>query len=102
MKLEPVIGLALLAPLLGAQNADFHSILAISRQRMESLDFSATGHLVSVAASGTRVSYPITIKAHWFPGVLRIKAELGSGPKAGATAAIHSLIEVHPDGQIIW
>jgi len=107
MKLLPIIGLALLAPLLPAQNADLHSVLATSRQRMETLDFSAAGHLVSVAPDGTRVSYPITIKGRWFPGVLRILAELSSPPKTGpaspAGTQIHAFIEVHPDGQsAVW
>jgi len=98
----------LLTRFLFAQTPDFHSILATSRQRMETLDFSATGHLVSVEAGGARRSYPITIKAHWFPGVLRIKAELGTA-KAGSSstpspsAAIHSLFEIRPDGRnAIW
>lgn len=109
MKALRAIGVTLLAPLVCAQGTDLHSILTTSRQRIETADFSATGHLVSVEASGTRISYPITIKAHWFPGVLRIKAELGSGAKAGssttakAATATHALIEMRPNGQsAIW
>jgi len=108
MKPMRALGVALLAASLFAQTADFHSILATARQRLESLDFSVTGHLVSVAPGGARVSYPIAIKAHWFPGVLRIKAELGSGAKAGSSAtvsaaAVHALIEIRPNGQnAIW
>jgi len=105
MKPLRLIGLALLAPTLSAQTADVHSILATSRQRIEAADFSATGHLVWVQPSGNRISYPLTIKGHWFPGVLRIRAELGSGPKGGATAGVatHALIEMRPNGQNeIW
>jgi len=109
MRTASVIGVWLLAPVLLAQNADFHSILAASRQRMEALDFSATGHLVSVRPDGTRMNCPITIKGRWFPGVLRILAEVSNAPAtgprtpAGAYTQIHALIEFHPNGQsAIW
>jgi len=101
-------GMTLLAPLVCAQTADLQAILTQSRQRIEAADFSATGHLVWVQPSGTRISYPIALKAHWFPGVLRIKAELGSEAKAGSSAtkgatATHALIEMRPNGQnTIW
>jgi hypothetical protein len=104
----PAAGLALAVPLLCAQSADVHSILAASRQQVESADFSATGHLVWVQPSGARISYPITIKGRWFPGVLRVMADLGSGAKAAqGTAAshmpMHALIEMRPDGDNeIW
>jgi hypothetical protein len=100
---------AMFTSALFAQTADVHSILAASRQRIEASDLSVTGHLVWVRLSGARVSCPITIKAHWFPGVLRVKAELGTsaktGPNAtsGASIASHVLIEMRPDGQTkIW
>jgi Outer membrane lipoprotein-sorting protein len=99
-------GVLLLAPLmlpalrLCAQPAEVHSIIDTARQRVEAADFSATGHLVWVQPAGTRISYPITIKGRWFPGVLRVRAELGSGPKSGAAAmTTHALIEMRPDGQ---
>lgn len=104
MKALSAVGL-LLALRVWAQPADVHSIIDTARQRVEAADFSATGHLVWVEPSGTRISYPITIKGHWFPGVLRIRAELGSGAKtsSGAGAATHALIEMRPDGQNqIW
>jgi hypothetical protein len=97
--------MVLLVPLLCAQTEDVHSIIAASRQRVESTDFSATGHLIWVQASGGRASYPINIKAHWFPGVLRIKVELGNGPKPGSNSIavaqppLHALIEMRPSGQ---
>jgi Outer membrane lipoprotein-sorting protein len=97
------IGALLLAPLMWAQPAELHSIVNAARQRVEAADFSATGHLVWVQPSGTRISDPITIKGHWFPGVLRIRAELGSGSKTPAGAATHALIEMRPDGESeIW
>jgi|HubBroStandDraft_5_1064220.scaffolds.fasta_scaffold100448_2 hypothetical protein len=102
------MGALLLVPLAWAQPAEVHSIIDTARQRVQTADFSATGHLVWVEPSGTRISYPITIKGRWFPGVLRIRAELGNGSKsvgtgAGAGAATHALIEMRPDGQNqIW
>jgi hypothetical protein len=102
MKTLSAMSVALLAPLVWAQPADVHAILSAARQRVETADFSATGHLVAVESDGTRISYPITIKGRWFPGALRIKAELG-GAKAGAGTATHALIEMKPDGESeIW
>ena len=98
--------MAILTPVLFAQTADVRSIIAASRQRIEASDFSVTGHLVWMQPGGTRISCPITIKAHGFPGVLRVKAELGSGAKTGpnpAPIASHVLIEMRLNGQTeIW
>ena len=65
--------------------------LPIRRQRVESADFRASGHLVRVDASGNRISYPITIKAHWFPGVLRVLVEIGT-----ALQKRRELAQAHP------
>jgi hypothetical protein len=93
------------APTPSAPAVDVRSLVATARQRMEATDFSTTGHLVWVQPSGARISYPITIKAHWFPGVLRVKVEMG-GAKSGApdaAAATHVLVELRPDGKsAIW
>lgn len=109
MKPSRMIWMALGVPFLCAQTTDVHAIIAASRDRIEKSDFSASGHLVWVQPNGSRVSYPIAIKAHWFPGVLRIEAELGSGPKSNPSgpsdkrAPIHALFELHPSGQsAIW
>jgi hypothetical protein len=94
---------ALLIPL-AAQAADAHSVLAVPRQRIESADYRASGHLVRVQANGVRISVPITIKAHWFPGVLRVLLEYGSTSKAGADSSVsasvpaHILLEMRPAG----
>jgi hypothetical protein len=80
--------------------------LAVPRARIESADYRASGHMVRVQADGVRVSYPITIKAHWFPGVLRVQLEIGTGSKYGAnpvSAAFHLpahiLLEMRPGGK---
>jgi hypothetical protein len=88
-----------------AQATDAHSLLAAPRQRIESADYRASGHLVRVQANGVRISYPITIKAHWFPGVLRVLLELGSAPRTDADSLVsahvpaHILLEMRPGGR---
>jgi hypothetical protein len=88
-----------------AQAADAHTVLAALRQRIESADYRASGHLVRVDANGIRISFPITIKAHWFPGVLRVYVELGTASKAGEDSSVsarvpaHILLEMRPGGR---
>ena len=78
--------------------------LAASRQRLQTADYRASGHLVRVQANGVRISYPITIKAHWFPGVLRVLLEIGTASKTGADSLVsahipaHILLEMRPNG----
>lgn len=80
---------------------DAHGTLEQARQNAQTTDFRASGHLVKVDAAGTRISYPISVKAHWFPGVLRVLVEL-SAPPSGASAEnvlpLHVLLEMHPGG----
>jgi Outer membrane lipoprotein-sorting protein len=78
-----------------AHAADLHAILAIPRQRVETADFRVSGHLVRVAPDGTRTSDGISIRAHWFPGVLRVVVEITSP----AAAREHILLEMRPDGR---
>jgi hypothetical protein len=78
-----------------AHAADVHAVLASPRQRVESADYRATGRLVRVDAAGARTSYGITIKARWFPGVLRVLCEVNSP----ANARVHLLLELRPNGQ---
>lgn len=101
--------LAVLSSAIGAQSVNVSDLLATPRKQLESADFRATGHLVWAQPGGARISYPITIKAHWFAGVLRELVEVGTGPKAteksasGAPPAVHALIEFRPSGQsTIW
>jgi hypothetical protein len=49
-----------------------------------------------VDAAGARTSYPITLKAHWFPGVLRLLCEIDA---TAANARMHILLEMRPNGQ---
>lgn len=95
--------LALLA--LPACAADTSAPLAIPRQSIQTADFRVTGQLVRVDEDGTRHSSPITIKAHWFPGVFRELVEVGSAAKMGAAspahtrAVTHILLEMRPNGK---
>jgi hypothetical protein len=92
------LALALLSPGLStvpALAADPLALLAGPRQAVEQADYRASGHLVRVDASGKRTSVDISIKARWFPGVLRIVVEI-TNP---ADARAHFLLEMHPTGQ---
>jgi hypothetical protein len=72
---------------------------------LQTADYRASGHLVWVQANGIRISYPITIKAHWFPGVLRVMLEIGTGSKANTNSSgsahipVHVLLEMRPGGK---
>jgi hypothetical protein len=101
--------LVLAGSALWAQSATVSELLATPRKQLESADFRATGHLVRVQPGGARLNYPITIKAHWFSGVLREMVEVGVAPKPagkaapGAGVATHALFEFRPNGQTtIW
>ena len=82
-----------------AQSADVDAVVARARQRVEAADFRATGRLVRVGVDGKRTSYPITIKARWFPGVLRVLCEIHAGSGGGGAARVHVLLEMHANGQ---
>ena len=85
--------------------ADVNTALAAPRQRLQSADYRASGHLIHVQANGVRISFPITIKAHWFPGVLRVLLDLGAASKTGEDASgnahfpTHILLEMRPGGK---
>jgi hypothetical protein len=95
---------ALLVPM-AAQATNAHTALEASRQRVQTADYRASGHLIRVQANGERKSYPITIKAHWFPGVLRVYVEIGNAPKTGPDSAVvvstitRVLLEMRPGGK---
>jgi hypothetical protein len=84
---------------ISANAADVHKVLAPARQLVETADYRASGHLVQVDESGARTSYGITIKAHWFPGVLRVLVEIAPPPAEHRNARSHILLEMRPNGQ---
>ena len=89
-----VLALALF-PFVHASAADVHEVLSASRDRIQTADYRITGRLVRVDANGTRSSDNITVKAHWFPGVLRVLLDVN----APANAREHILLEMRPNGE---
>jgi hypothetical protein len=85
------------APAVSGKTPDAHAVIAVARERIETADLRANGHLVRVDPSGKRTSYGISLKAHWFPGVLRILVDVSS--LSGADARAHVLLEMRPNGQ---
>lgn len=85
--------------------ADVKTLVAAQRQRIETADYRANGHLIRVDANGNRLSFPMSIKAHWFPGVLRVLLELGAVSKTSEDsflsghAPVHILFEMRPNGK---
>ena len=107
MRALRAVCIATVTPLLCAQTVNLNDLLASMRKRIETADFRATGHMVSVQPGGVRLSYPITIRARWFPGVLREFVEMGAASRSpgnappGARLATHALLEMRPNGQSI-
>lgn len=66
--------------------------LAAARKQVEAADYSAKGRLVRVDGDGKRTSYGVAIKAHWFPGELRVLLAVNSPAEARA----HVLLEMRP------
>jgi hypothetical protein len=91
--------------------SDASAVLAVPRQNVESADFKASGRLVRVLPLGQRLNTSMTIKAHWFPGVLRVFVQLGGSQpgsnQPGSSQADSSqsglreniLLEMRPSGQ---
>lgn len=94
-----IAGQAVPAQTATEHSADSHAALAAARQRVQTADFRASGHLIRVDASGVRTSFGISIKAHWFPDVLRVLVELGQPPEAHREMRAHILLEMRPNGQ---
>jgi len=70
-----------------AANPDLETVLTGSRQRIEKLDYRATGRLTRVEGNGKRTSYKFVAKAHWFPDGLRLLCEI-SGPGSGEKTSL--------------
>ena len=71
------------------------ALLAGPLEAVQKADYRASGHLVRVDAAGKRTSDEITIKAHWFSGVLRVLLEI----TGTANARARILLEMRPNGQ---
>jgi len=106
--LHAVLLAALVSPLC-AQTTSVRDLLSSARQQIQSADYRVTGQLVWVQSNGVRISFPVTIKARWFSGVLRVLADIGGASRAargattGAESATHVLLEMRPNGQSeVW
>jgi hypothetical protein len=79
-----------------AANPDLQTLLTGSRQRIEKLDYRATGRLTRVEGDGKRTSYKFVAKAHWFPDGLRVLFEI-SGPGSEKTSL---LLQMSASGRV--
>jgi hypothetical protein len=78
-----------------ASNPDLETVLTGSRQRIQKLDYRATGRLTRVEGNGKRTSYKFVGKAHWFPDGLRLLCEI-SGPGSEKTSLLlHMSVSGH-------
>src|SRR5580658_941352 len=78
-----------------AASPDLETVLTGSRQRIEKLDYRATGHLTGVAADGTRTSYKFVAKAHWFPDGLRLLCDISGPGTQKTTILLHMTVNGH-------
>jgi Outer membrane lipoprotein-sorting protein len=79
-----------------AANPDLETALTGSRQRIEKLDYRATGRLTRMEGNGKRTSYKFVGKARWFPDGLRLLCEI-SGPGSEKTSL---LLHMSVSGQV--
>ena len=94
------IALLVLLPLVhpsraSAANPDLETVLAGSRQRIEKLDYRATGRLTRVEADGKRTSYKFVGKARWFPDGLRLLVEISGPGSEKTTLLLHMTVSGH-------
>jgi hypothetical protein len=75
-----------------AANPDLETVLTGSRQRIEKLDYRATGHLTRVEADGKRTSYKFLGKARWFPDGLRVLCEISGPGQEKTTILLHMTV----------
>lgn len=100
-----------------AHAADASAALTAERHEIRTADYRVSGHLIRVQANGVRISLPVTIEARWFPGVLRIRLEVGDASKPAASPSANpsadpapplfpparALLEMRPTGEdSIW
>ena len=79
-----------------AVNPDLETVLTGSRQRIEGLDYRATGRLTRVEGNGKRTSYKFVGKAHWFPDGLRLLCEIsGPGSEEKTSLLLHMSVSGH-------
>jgi hypothetical protein len=88
-----LFGLMLLPMAVSA--ADTPAALVMARKQAETANYRMGGHLIRVDEKGARTSYAVNVRAHGFPGVLRVLLEVVSP----ANARVHVLFEMHSGGE---
>ena len=78
-----------------AANPDLETVLTGSRQRIETMDYRVTGRLIRVEGNGTRKSYKLVAKAHWFPDGLRVLCEISGPASAKTSLLLHMSVSGH-------
>jgi hypothetical protein len=78
-----------------AADSDLETFLTASRQRIQKLDYRATGRLTRVEGNGTRTNYKFVAKAHWFPDGLRLLSEISGPGSAKTTLLLHMTASGH-------
>jgi hypothetical protein len=78
-----------------AANPDLETVVTGSRQRIEKLDYRATGRLTKVEGNGKRTNYRFTAKAHWFPDGLRLINEISGPGSEKTTLLLHMTVSGH-------
>jgi hypothetical protein len=78
-----------------AVNPDLETVLTGSRQRIEKLDYRATGRLTRVEGNGKRTSEKFVAKAHWFPDGLRLLCEISGPGSEKTTLLLHMSVSGH-------
>ncbi len=76
-------------------NPDLETVLTGSRQRIEKLDYRATGRLTRVEGDGKRTNYKFVAKAHWFPDGLRLLCEISGPGSEKTTLLLHMSVSGH-------
>ena len=79
-----------------------HTVLAAPRQRVQSADFRATGHLVRVDDNGNRISFPSPSRHTGFPACCGFWWKLARSKtvRNPVTRRLpHILLEMRPNGQ---
>lgn len=107
MRIATVVSLAILVVATRAQATgqaeDARAVVSRARQHIETADYRARGKLVTIDAAGKRTNYALTIKARWFPGVLRALVEIvlpsEKAAHTGEDARVRILFEMRPNGQ---
>ena len=78
-----------------AANSDLESVLTASRQRIEKLDYRATGRLTRLEANDKRTSYKFVAKARWFPDGLRLLCQISGPGSQKTTLLLHMTVSGH-------